>query len=130
MKNTSVRPRAGDFAVAAAVVLIAAAVWLVPLLSGGGQGGKVAVVRCDGAEVLRVALDRDEEERFDVPGGVVEVRDGGVRMLRADCPDQVCVKTGWIEREGQSIVCAPGRIVIEVQGGAGQDGLAPDMVAE
>ena len=37
-------------------------------------------------------------------------------MTHADCPDQICVKTGSISRSGQSIVCAPNRVVVTVTG--------------
>jgi len=37
-------------------------------------------------------------------------------MQEADCPDQVCVNTRPADREGQSIVCLPNRVVVEVRG--------------
>ena len=36
----------------------------------------------------------------------------------SDCPTQDCVHTGTISRSGQSIVCLPARIVIQLTGGA------------
>ncbi|MEG6567519.1 NusG domain II-containing protein [Thermoanaerobacterium saccharolyticum] len=48
---------------------------------------------------------------------VVEIKDGKVRMREANCLDQICVKTGWIEKEGQQIVCLPNRVVVRVTGG-------------
>jgi len=48
---------------------------------------------------------------------VVEIKDGKVRMKESDCPDQICVNTGWIEKEGQQIVCLPNRVVVRVTGG-------------
>ena len=46
-------------------------------------------------------------------------------MTASDCPTQDCVHTGAITRSGQSIVCLPGRIVIQLEGGG--DG-GPDLV--
>ena len=40
-----------------------------------------------------------------------------VRMIDAECPDKICVKTGAVSRSGQSIVCAPHKIVVTVTGG-------------
>ncbi|OXT09109.1 hypothetical protein CE561_02850 [Thermoanaerobacterium thermosaccharolyticum] len=48
---------------------------------------------------------------------LVEIKNGKVRMKESDCPDQICVKTGWIEKEGQQIVCLPNRVVVRVAGG-------------
>ena len=37
-------------------------------------------------------------------------------MEDADCPDKVCVKTGKIKSPGQTVVCLPHRVVIEITG--------------
>ena len=42
----------------------------------------------------------------------------GVRVSESDCPGQDCVHTGVITRAGQSIVCLPARIVVELVGAA------------
>lgn len=44
------------------------------------------------------------------------IENGSVRMLEADCPDQVCVHTAPISKPGQTIVCLPNRVVIEITG--------------
>ena len=45
---------------------------------------------------------------------VVEYKDGRVRMKESDCPDQICVQSGWISTPPQQIVCLPYRVVIKV----------------
>ena len=44
---------------------------------------------------------------------VCEIRDGQVRMIEADCPDQLCIKQGAFGADGGMIVCLPNRVVIE-----------------
>lgn len=51
---------------------------------------------------------------------VVQILNGKVRMKESDCPDQICVKTGWIEKEGQQIVCLPNKVVVRVTGKKGE----------
>ena len=41
---------------------------------------------------------------------------GRVRINKADCPDQVCVLTGWLTRNGQISACVPGRVLIRIEG--------------
>ena len=48
--------------------------------------------------------------------------DGGLRVSEADCPTQDCVHTGAISRSGQSIVCLPARIIIQLTGGQADPG--------
>ncbi len=42
-----------------------------------------------------------------------EIRDGRIRMLSSDCPDQICVRQGWTN--ALPIICQPNRIVIEIR---------------
>ena len=36
-------------------------------------------------------------------------------MKEADCPDHLCMKQGEISHKGETIVCLPNRVVIEVE---------------
>ena len=51
---------------------------------------------------------------------------GGVQVVSADCPSQICVYTGRISHSGQVTVCLPSRIVILLEGTA--DAGVPDAV--
>lgn len=44
---------------------------------------------------------------------VCEIRNGQVRMIEADCPDQLCIHQGAFGADGGMIVCLPNRVVIE-----------------
>ena len=71
---------------------------------------------------IRITVDGKEQGIYDLScdqviqiGGtnVCEIRDGQVRMTKADCPDQLCIKQGAFGANGGMIVCLPNRIVIE-----------------
>ena len=49
----------------------------------------------------------------------VTVSGGEVSVTDSDCPDRICVKTGRISKDGQSIVCIPARVVIRITGEGG-----------
>ena len=130
-RSPELRPNGWDAllagAVAALAVLCAALIW-----SGGGSGGALtAVVSADGAETDRVALAElaEPEERTYVSNGYtlhVTFGKDAVEVTSSDCPTQDCVHTGAISRSGQSIVCLPARLVIQLEGGG--DGGGPDVV--
>jgi Uncharacterized protein conserved in bacteria len=92
---------------------------------------KVAVLRINGEEVKRFSLIsgkksytyRYEDEHGDY--NVIEVAGDKIRITEADCGDQVCVRRGWAEKNGDTIVCLPHKLVIEIQdqAGGGDDGL-------
>lgn len=84
--------------------------------------GVVAVVTLDREEIHRVDLSRvSEPYTLSCTGksgitNVVEVRPGAIRVREADCPDQICVRQGWIETGTVPIVCLPNSLVIEIIG--------------
>ena len=56
---------------------------------------------------------------FSTHTGYIESKNGKVRILELPkdlCPDGICAKTGWIDKDYQSIVCLPNKIVITVEG--------------
>ncbi len=44
----------------------------------------------------------------------VYIHNKGVEMSHANCQDKVCVKTGFIKNPGESIVCLPHKVSIEI----------------
>lgn len=90
--------------------------------------GAEAIVTVDGETVATLPLSMDAT--LDVGAGegfsnVVEVSGGRVRVSDADCPDRLCVRMGWISRDGESVVCLPHKLVVTVRGGA----RGPDAVS-
>lgn len=99
------------------------------LLAGGlialglllaSAGGTSAVVRVDGTEVARFRLDEDREYRIQGADGenLLIIRDGEAWVEEASCPDGLCIGMGHIRKVGQSIICLPNKVVIEIVGDA------------
>jgi len=85
-----------------------------------------AVIKAQGKIVREVDLsDRGGRSIFVVNGRVgpstLEVEGKRIRMKEANCPDKICVRQGWIENPGESIVCIPGEILIRIEGTAPLD---------
>jgi len=47
--------------------------------------------------------------------------DGRIRFAEADCPDKICVRTGWISRPGQIAACVPGDLILKMTGPSDPD---------
>ena len=71
------------------------------------------------------------EERPVFPSGIsynlVYVFNEEVRMEAADCRDQICVHHRPVTSSGESIICLPHRLVVELTGN-GQEGMTDGMV--
>ena len=106
----------------------ASAAWL--LLRDGDTDAPTARILRDGALLVEIDLDRVAEPySFTLEDGsganTVQVERGRIRISAADCPDQVCVKQGWISGGAVPIICLPHRLTIEiVDGGGDLDGAA------
>ena len=87
----------------------------------GRAEGAVAVVTVDGVEVARYPLDTPCEVVLHGTDGenVLVIEDGCAFIREADCPDKVCVRTGKIRWEGETIVCLPHRLMVRIAGGEG-----------
>ena len=42
------------------------------------------------------------------------IKNGEIAFISSDCPDKVCVKTGWIGHNGEMAVCLPNRLSIKI----------------
>lgn len=58
------------------------------------------------------------DQVVNIPGFVgnciLVIKDGKAYMLEADCPNQICVHHSAISHKGETIVCLPNRIIIEI----------------
>jgi len=106
------------------LIVLIAAVGLLTFLrySGGGQA-LTARIYVAGELFESVNLRDNTQLQIQSPLGhnIVEIEDGGARMLLADCRSQDCIRMGLITRPGQVIACLPNRVVIRLEGTVGED---------
>jgi len=107
------------FAAVAAVCLVLSAVLLK------GNEGQFVEVWSEGELVCTLDLRVDQTRTVETALGknVIEIRDGAVAVIRADCPDGYCMHRGWC-RGGPEIVCLPNRLVIRFLEDSGVDAVA------
>ena len=110
----------GDFILVVVVVLLGlgALAYNRIILPRQGLGTKV-VVEIEGQVVHEFDLSQDMEPlRIETKHGfnVIEIAEGKVRVSEADCPDLLCVHTGWRQHAGQVIVCLPHYFVVRIVG--------------
>ena len=73
-----------------------------------------AAVYHDGKLDKRLSLDKDREIVLLNGKMLLEIREKKVRVKKSECPRQICVKTGWIQYPGETIVCVPFKTLIEI----------------
>lgn len=78
-----------------------------------------AEIRLDGEVIRTIPLTQDCEFTVDCGSGTntIRIADGAVSVVAADCPDQICVKTGAISGGLVPIVCLPHKLEIVIVSG-------------
>jgi hypothetical protein len=94
---------------------IAAILWNWSGDSRNDKDGGMVAVHLQGKALERVSLEKDTI--VVLPNGEmkIEVKDSRVRVASSNCPNQLCVNTGWIKTAGEIIVCVPNKVLIEIE---------------
>lgn len=109
-------------------ILSAVIIAVIPVALPAGAGKEVRIT-ARGQEYGVYPLDRDTEIEITGHGhtNIVEISEGKVWMEHSDCHNQICVNTKAISRTGETIVCLPNRVVVEIIG-TGKGGDADDEI--
>lgn len=79
--------------------------------------------KISGSLTFAVQTDEGHEATLEVS------ESGKARITASTCLDKTCVRTGWISRPGQSIVCLPNRLVVRIEGTEAEHTLEPSLDA-
>ncbi len=105
-------------------VILSSAIFAVSIYQDDTEQ-KIAIISQNNVELDRISLD-EHQDPYTVSytgqyPGIIEVQNGKIRFKQAQCPDQVCVNTGWIQRPGEIAVCLPSGMIIKIEGTAQSD---------
>lgn len=117
-----------DTLAALAVALLAVVSALLFYLPRGQTGTLTVVIAVSGQEVQRTPLSDFTSADITHNGYTLHIAGDGenVWVEDSDCPTRDCVHTGRISRAGQSIVCLPAQVTVQLVGTAAPD--APDVI--
>ncbi len=87
-----------------------------------GKSGSTVVIMQDGELLQRLSLEEEfcdgEALYIESESGynILEIKEGKAYIIGADCPDGLCVKQKAIDKQGESLICLPHKLVITVEG--------------
>ena len=90
----------GDIAVAIALLALAGGL----LLLRGNSAGEIFVNGEQASQSMQI------NEVF------IEIEGNRARIAHSPCRDQLCMRAGWLERGGDTAVCLPQRVIVEIRG--------------
>lgn len=103
-----------DWVLIALIVCVSVlAVFLHEFIGGKGAGCATVKVRGEIEGVYSLA----EDQTIEINGGtnLLQIKNGTVDMLEADCPDKLCVNQKAISKNGESIICLPNKVVVTIE---------------
>lgn len=72
----------------------------------------------DGAVIEEYLMDSNFEKTINIKKqhfqNQIRIENGEVKMVSANCPDQLCVKSHPIHKNGEMIVCLPHRLYVKL----------------
>lgn len=104
-------------AVLAIFLAAAAAIWIQV---HSASPGKTAAIYQNGQLLRCIPLTKGMVDSFTLEssgGGynTIQIADGKIGIIDADCPDRLCVKMGMISSTGYPVSCLPHKLVIQIE---------------
>ena len=122
-KNSLLRP--WDGIIVLILVVLSFAPVVVFSLNRTASPMQEAVLSVDGQEIKTLDLSDKSQSytyRYEDKDGdynLIEIKEGRIRIKEANCGDQICVRRGWIDQSGETIVCLPHKLLIEIKSSDG-----------
>lgn len=105
-----------DFIVIA-VVAVVAGVLLFFLYGVNSNSGSYVRVEVDGKVIDTLDLNEDTTLEIESENGgtnTLVIKDGKAKVTDANCPDGICTNHKEINKNGESIICLPHKLVVTV----------------
>lgn len=103
-----------------AILAVAAVASLVFLLRPQQQSGLVAVIQVNTQVVMEIPLDAAGDGVFSIEEQTglpieFEIKEHAIRFISSNCPDKVCVHTGFLSSDMGIASCLPNRTVLTTE---------------
>lgn len=126
----NIKIRKGDWFVIILVVAAAVGIFIAQLAFA--KSGSKAVVTTP-SKTITLSLSTDTQTVLQGDNGIevtIVVEGGRIRFEQSNCPDKICVHSGWLSKSGQSAACVPAGIAISVSGDNASQSEPLDAIAE
>ena len=100
------------------IILLTLGFGILALLRGFAVPGEKVTVFADGTLYGVYSLSEDQivEIKSNKGHNTMEIKDGQVSIIDADCPNKDCMKFGSISQTNQTIICLPNKVSIKISG--------------
>ena len=92
-------------------------IWLFNSIWQTGKGDRV-IIRSGGKIIAEANLLQEQTIHVNGPLGtsIIAIQNHRARVASDPSPRQYCVKQGWLSRSGESAICLPNQVSVEISG--------------
>ena len=114
-KKNMIKFKKNDLLLVTALLALCVVLSFVCLL--GKKEGNTAAVIYGGEEIASFPLSKDTTHpiKSDEGENTLVVENGFAHIESASCPDKICVHHKKIQNVGETIVCLPNKVVVEIR---------------
>ncbi len=105
------------FIIAAIIIAALASFPLAMSASSSANGSKLAVYR-DGKKIISADLGVNKSYKIKGQDGgycILQIKNSEARIVKSTCPQKICQKQGRVSQGGQTIICAPMRLMYKIE---------------
>lgn len=113
----------GDLILVIGILLLAVIIWLLLRYVPAAEAAEV-LVKQDGQIIGEYHLDQEQRISVSDPQGgynIIIISEQSVAITDSDCPDKLCVRHNSITRQGESIICLPHKLIVQIISGKESD---------
>lgn len=100
-----------------AVVAVVVGVMLFFLYGVNNNSGAYVQIEINGKIVETLPIDQDTTQEIvsdNNEKNTLIIKDGYAKMTEANCPDGICTNHKRINKNGESIICLPHKVVVSI----------------
>lgn len=116
MKSSPYRLKAADVIAGAFFILAGLSIYFIGGSIYKEEQGSTVNITVEGKTWGNFSLGEDKTFTVSTKFGSneIEIKNGKVRVISADCPDEYCVSSREISHNGESIVCLPHKLSVTI----------------
>jgi hypothetical protein len=98
--------------------ILVIAIIVLAVIAFSRSQSKVLYAKIYYGKTLVQTVKLDEDQVFSVPGKpkvTFEVKNHAIAFTHSNCPDQVCVRSGWLSKTGDFAACMPNQLSVWIE---------------
>lgn len=102
------------------IIIILSLLWISFYNGNKSSNSLIADITLDGKIIQKIDLNKVTTPQY------IKLKSDGyhltilaekkrIRVLKADCPDKICVNFEWLKKPGDNAICMPSKVIVMIE---------------